>query len=190
MNINSKWYLILAVVRELNNRTFVIKVGRTIYQKICFVLTRSGVDTGFVFSKGTYGPFSPQVKESIEALANANLIVEKQLGRMISLSVADDVVINKESFSEAEWTAMEKTADLFGRMKSTEQAEMVATVLYSYDQLAKEKETILDKEVYDYVMDWKPRWKEKDYEVCDAIHHMAIYSFMDVAYSGQLTETI
>ena len=30
---------------------------------------------------------------------------------------------------------MEKTVDLFGRIKSTEQAEVMATVLYSYDEL-------------------------------------------------------
>ncbi len=97
--VNIKWYLILQVVRELNERKYALMVGRTIYQKICYVLTRNGVDTGFVFSKGSYGPSSPQVKESITALANANLIVEKQLGRMISLSVSDGVEIHKDKFS-------------------------------------------------------------------------------------------
>ena len=85
--INPKWYLILQVVKSLNERQYALKVGRTIYQKICYVLTRNGVNTGFVFSKGSYGPFSSQVKDSITTLANANLIVEKQLGKMISLSV-------------------------------------------------------------------------------------------------------
>ena len=30
---------------------------------------------------------------------------------------------------------MKKTVDLFGRVKSTDQAEMIATVLYSYYEL-------------------------------------------------------
>lgn len=81
LKINPKWYLILLVVRELNERKYALKVGRTIYQKICYVLTRNGVNTGFIFSKGSYGPFSSQVKDSITALANANLIVEEQLGK-------------------------------------------------------------------------------------------------------------
>ena len=135
LRVNPKWYLILQVVKELNERKYALKVGRTIYQKICYVLTRNGVDTGFVFSKGSYGPFSPQVKESITALANANLIVEKQLGRMISICVSDGVEIHKDKFSDDELNAVDKTVDLFGRVRSTDQSEMIATVLYSYDQL-------------------------------------------------------
>ncbi|MCD8131216.1 MAG: macro domain-containing protein [Lachnospiraceae bacterium] len=191
MKINPKWYLILEIIREVNNRRYSLKVGRTIYQKICFVLTRNGVETGFNFSKGTYGPYSPGVKESIETLANANLIIEKQLGRMISMSVSDDVVIDKNSFTAAEWEAMTKTVDLFGRVKSTGQAEVIATVLFSYDQLVMEKREVSDKDVYDYVLDWKPRWKEeKEFEVCDSIHNLAMLSLMDVTFSHQLMETV
>lgn len=98
MPVNHKWHLILQVIRELDTREYALKVGRTIYQKICYVLTRSGVDTGFVFSKGEFGPYSAQAKEAITALANANLIMEKQLGGMISLSIPDDVVIEREKF--------------------------------------------------------------------------------------------
>ena len=95
LKVNPKWYLILEVVRELNGRTYSLKVGRTIYQKICYVLTRNGVKTGFTFSKGSYGPYSTSVKDSITALANANLIIEQSLGRMVSLSVPENVVIHK-----------------------------------------------------------------------------------------------
>ncbi len=189
--VNPKWYLILKVVRELNERKYALTVGRTIYQKICYVLTRSGVDTGFVFSKGSYGPFSPQVKESITALANANLIVEKQLGRMISLSVSDDVEIDKYRFSDDELNAVKKTVDLFGRVNSTDQAEMVATVLYAYDQLIKTMQQVSDKEVYEYVLSWKPHWKsDKEFDLCNTIHNMAMLSFMKVTFSGELMDTM
>lgn len=189
--VNPKWYLILQVVKELNERKYALKVGRTIYQKICFVLTRNGVDTGFVFSKGSYGPFSSQVKDSITALANANLIVEKQLGKMISLSVSDGVEIHREKFTDEELNAVKQTVDLFGRVKSTEQAEMIATVLYSYDQLIKERDVISDKDVYDYVLDWKPRWKtEKEFDLCDTIQNMAMLSLMNVSCSGELMDTM
>lgn len=189
--VNPKWYLILQVVRELNQRKYALNVGRTIYQKICYVITRNGINTGFVFSKGTYGPYSAQVKDCITALANANLIVEKQLGKMISLSVADNVEIHKEKFADEEWIAVQKTVDLFGRVKSTNQAEMIATVLYSYDQLAKEKSVISDKDVYDYVLNWKPHWKaEKDYQLCDTIQNMAMLSLMKITHSNQLMNTM
>lgn len=189
--VNPKWYLILQVVRELNEREYALKVGRTIFQKICYVITRNGVDTGFVFSKGSYGPFSAQVKDSITALANANLILEEQLGRMISLKVSNDVEIKRDKFSDAEWDAVRKTVDLFGRVKSTDQAEVIATVLFSYDQLAKKMEYISDKDVYDFVLDWKPHWKgEKEFEVCETIHNMAMLSLMKIAHSQQLMDTM
>lgn len=189
--VNPKWYLILQVVRELNEREYALKVGRTIFQKICYVITRNGVDTGFIFSKGSYGPFSAQVKDSITVLANANLILEEQLGRMISLKVSDDVEVKRDKFSDAEWDAVRKTVDLFGRVKSTDQAEVIATVLFSYDQLEKRMECISDKDVYDFVLDWKPHWKgEKEFEVCETIHNMAMLSLMKIAHSQQLMDTM
>lgn len=190
LRVNPKWYLILEAVRELNGRTYSLKVGRTIYQKICYVLTRNGVNTGFTFSKGSYGPYSTDVKDSITALANANLIIEQTLGRMVSLSVSDHVVIHEDKFSQEEWLAMKKTVDLFGRVKSTDQAEMIATVLFSYDELNSSKQKISDKDVYDYVMAWKPHWeKEKNYEVCDTIHNLAMLSLISVTHSNLLLDT-
>ena len=44
MIVNPKWYLILQVVRELNDRRYALSVGRTLYPKICYVLTRNGVE--------------------------------------------------------------------------------------------------------------------------------------------------
>lgn len=189
--VNPKWFLILQVIKELNERKYALMVGRTIYQKICYVLTRNGVDTGFVFSKGSYGPFSSQVKDSITALANANLIVEKQLGKMISLSVSDGVEIHSEKFTDKEQNAAKKTVDLFARVKSTAQAEMIATVLYSYDQLSQDRKNISDKDIYNDVLDWKPHWKEdKEFEICDTIQNMAMLSLVNISYSGELMNTM
>ncbi|MGN0375079.1 MAG: Appr-1-p processing protein, partial [Butyrivibrio sp.] len=99
--------------------------------------------------------------------------------------------INKEKFTNEELNAVKQTVDLFGRVKSTEQAEMIATVLYSYDQLIKERDEISDKDVYDYVLDWKPRWKtEKEFDLCDSIQNMAMLSLMNVSCSGELMDTM
>ena len=185
--INPKWYLILEAIRELNERAYSLKVGRTLYREMCYVLTREGVNTGFVFSKGNYGPYSAGVKDSITALSNANLIMERELGRMILVSVSDSVVIRKEDFSQEEWSVVERTVDLFSRIKSTDQAEMVTTVLYLYDELKREQQEVRDRDVYDFVMSWKPQWKSvKDYDVCDAIYNMAMYSFIKVSYNNLL----
>ena len=188
--INPKWYLILEAVKELNGRRYSLKVGRTIFQKICYVITRNGVNTGFNFTKGSYGPYSIDVKNVIVSLANANLITEQTLGRMVSLSVSDNVIICKDKFSSEEWQAMKKTVDLFGRIKSTDQAEMIATVLFSYDELQKEKRKLSDKDVYDFVMTWKPYWKEeKNYEVCDTINNLAMLSLISISHSNLILDT-
>ena len=48
-----------------------------------------------------------------------------------------------------------------------------------------------DKNVYDYVIDWKPHWKaEKDFEVCDTIHNLAMMSLIGVMHSGELMDTM
>lgn len=190
IRVNPKWYLILQVIRDLNNKKYSLNVGRTIYQKICYVLTRNGVNTGFIFSQGDFGPYSVQAKDSIVALANANLIIEKQLGRMISLTVSNSVVIKKECFSQEEWCAVDKTVDLFSRVKKTEQAEMIATVLYAYDQLNKSCISISDKDVYDYVLNWKPHWKtDKEFELRDSIFNMAMLSLIKITHDDSIKST-
>ena len=55
---------------------------------------------------------------------------------------------------------MEKTEDLFGRIKSDEQAEMMVTVMYAYDELKTLKQNLSDKEIYDQVMSLKSCWKK------------------------------
>ena len=129
-------------------------------------------------------------QKSIIALVNANLIIEQNLVKTISLRVCDDVIFSKDKFSPEEWAAMKKTADLFTRIKSTQQAEMIATVLYSYDELKTHKGTISDKDVYDHIMVFKPHWRiEKEFEVCDTIHNLAILSLISVEYTNSLMDT-
>lgn len=182
--INDSWYLLLQVINELNKRQYSLKVGRTIYQKICYVLTRNGVNTGFKFTKGTYGPYSVQVKDSITILANANLIKEEAIGKMMKLSVTDLAQFNEEKYNHNELIAAKKTIDLFGRIKNSEQAEFIATVLYSYDSLKKEKNSISDQDVYNYVLQWKPRWEnEKSYLVKDTIENLAMLSLINIKHN-------
>lgn len=110
---------------------------------------------------------------------------------MVYLSVCDNVVIYKEKFSSEEWKAMEQTVDLFGRIKGVEQAEIVAIVLYAYDELRMYKGTVNDKDLYDYVMVWKPHWKtEEEFKVCDAIHNLAMLSLISIKHTGSIMDTL
>ena len=189
--MNANWYLILEVIQELNSRKYSLKVGRTIYQKICYVLTRNGVNTGFHFMRGSYGPYSPDVKNSILVLANSNLIVEEQLGKMIAMRVPSSIKINMNGYSPNDLFAVQKTIDLFSRIKSTEQAEIIATVLFSYDELSKKNSSVTDKDVFDDVLSWKPHWRnEKEYELCDAIINLAMLSLIHIVHTDKVQDTM
>jgi len=189
--MNPNWNLILKVIQELNSRRYSLKVGRTIYQKLCYVLTRNGVNTGFHFTRGTYGPYSSDVKNSILILANSNLIIEEQLGKMISMRVSDGFKFDQSAFTSEDMLAVKKTVDLFSRIKSTEQAELIATVLYSYDELAQHQSTVTDKDIYDDVLIWKPYWKtEKEYELCDAINNLAMLSLIRIVHTDKVLDTL
>lgn len=178
---NSRWLLILEVVRQVNAQKYALHVGRVIFQKICYVLTRSGVNTGFVFRKASYGPYSSEVKESITVLSNANLIAETQAPgqSMVETRVSPSFVFDPSMFSDAELKCLEKTVDLFCRIKNTDQAEMMATVMYSYDQLAKSKDSITEDELLHDVLAWKKHWiGVKENEIRNTIRHLTILKWI------------
>lgn len=157
--INHYWYLIPYMVQQLNHDRYSLSVGRTILQKICFVLTREGIPMGFQFSRGAYGPFSPEIKSAIVSLTNANLIHEEQNGNMIRVQVAQDFVFDAEKYSPDELATVNRCLDLLSRIKNTDQAEMLATVMFSYDSLMGTGNIPSELEIVDFVENWKPHWK-------------------------------
>lgn len=159
LQMNKYWLLILYVVQKLNHDRYSLSVGRTIFQKICYVLTRTGIPTGFHFSKSTYGPYAKEVKTAITVLSNTNYMTERQLGQMVETVVDSSFTLPINLFTPEEIACADRTFDLLSRVKSTAQAEMIATVLFSYDELSQSAQPT-EQQIYDYVMDWKPRWRE------------------------------
>ena len=182
------WNLLLYIVKELSTNKYSLHVGRTIFQKICFIATRNGIDTGFTFVKGSYGPYSAQTKEAITILSNANLIYEQTAGHMMKMTVSDSFAFNKSDYSEQELNAAEKTIDLFSRIKNTDQAEMMSTVVYSYDQLHEKTSEVSDSDVYEYVIDWKPHWKSQKPVICDTIQSMAVLGLISIKHDTTFEE--
>jgi exonuclease I len=83
-----------------------------------------------------------EVNEAINVLANANLLKEKQLGRMTAVGVGSEFLKTREKYLEQITSIqkkIDKTVDLFSRIRSTEQAEEVATVLYAARQLKQDR---------------------------------------------------
>ncbi len=194
--MNPAWISILEVMHILGKQYYSKPVGRTIFQKICYVLTEQGIDTGFKFNQSSYGPFSSDVNSTLSVFANMNLINEIPLGKMNSLSVGSeyiklikkyDDVLNKHK------KIIFKTADLFSRIKNTEQAEEVTTVIYASHQLKKEKDTnnITEKDLYDYIINWKRNWDkpEKKKSVGSTIRNLEMLDWLKLKYSDTLPVT-
>ncbi len=186
---NKNWDLLMYVVQQLSNNRYSLYVGRTIFQKICYIMTRQGIETGFIFSKGSYGPYSNDIKDALTVLFNSNILQEASQGKMMHITVSDAFVLNKALYSPKEIEIVENTIDLFSRVKNTEQAEMITTVLYSYDCLVKAQSNkkIMDSDIYDFVIDWKSHWREtKSDEVCDTIFNMYSLGWISISYSGKV----
>ena len=193
--LNPGWLALLEVLRELQAQPYANPVGRTIFQKLCYVVTEMGVPTGFSFGKGSYGPFSSDVKAALHEFANRNWLQEQPLGRMLALRVGPQYEQDRRKFAAQIETYQKKIAkavDLFSRIKTTEQAEEVLTVLYASRQLKQTRgfDAVAEKDIYDYILEWKKSWQtdEKRYAVASAIRNLVLLGWMRVHISDQLIE--
>ncbi len=191
--LNPAWLALLAVVDELGRQPYANPVGRTIFQKIAYILTEQGVDTGFRFGQGSYGPFSAELQEAVKVFANTNLMEEQNLGRMTAVRVGPayaDFASRHADVLDTYRRKIDKTVDLFSRIKSTEQAEEVATVLYAARQLKQgaAAEEVSEDDLYRYVIGWKKSWDndEKRRAIAGAIRNLEMLSWVRLKYSEAL----
>ncbi|UJJ59716.1 type II toxin-antitoxin system antitoxin DNA ADP-ribosyl glycohydrolase DarG [Rhodanobacter denitrificans] len=192
---NPSWTVLMEVLLRLQRQPYANPVGRTIFQKICYVVTEMGVPTGFQFGKGSYGPFSDDVNPALADLANRNWLHEQPLGRMISLRATPQYE-NERAKLEVAYRPYErkiaKTVDLFSRIKSTEQAEEVITVLYASRQLkaAYPNQKVSEQQLYSYILEWKKAWDsgEKRLAVAHAIRSLVLLGWMGLDLSDDLPE--
>lgn len=193
--LNPSWVVLMEVLERLQQQPYANPVGRTIFQKICYVVTEMGVPTGFQFGKGSYGPFSEEVKPILSEFANRNWLQEVSLGRMLSLSVEPAYQRERGKFStviDQHERKIVKVVDLFSRIKNTEQAEEVFTVLFATRQLkaSRPDHEISEQELFDYIIDWKKSWntQEKKEAVANAIRSLLLLGWMRLDFSDSLQE--
>lgn len=151
---------ILEVVEQLSSQPYAYPIGRTIFQKIAYILTEQGVDTKFNFRQGSYGLFAQEFNEAIKIFSNSNLIEEKTLGRMTAIRVGSSYSSIREKNQDSiniYKKKITKTVDLFSRIKNTEQAEEITTVLFAARKLKKSKNDIevTEQDLHDYILEWK-----------------------------------
>lgn len=193
--LNPEWVTLMEVLRDLADQPFAPRVGRTIFQKICYVVTEMGVDTGFEFGKGSYGPFSDDVKPALHDFANRNWVHETPLGQMVALEPGPQYERDRAKFHEViakHQRRIDKVVDLFSRIKSTEQAEEVVTTLYAIRQLKQNVggEPVSEQHVLDFILAWKKSWntQEKRQSVVAAIRNLQLLNWVRVEVSTDFDE--
>lgn len=192
---NPSWIALIEVLRDLQAQPFANPVGRTIFQKIAYVLTEMGVPTGFAFGKGSYGPFSGDMKAALHDFANRNWLREAPLGRMIAFRVGEQYEKDRRSLVreiDVYSAKVAKTVDLFSRIKTTDQAEEVATIIYACRTLKSRATSgsIAEQDILDYVLDWKPAWRvaEKSDAVAHSIRNLVLLNWVKADISDQMVE--
>ena len=189
--IEPAWVALVEILDRIERQPYHPPVGRVAFQKIAYVATEQGLPTGLEFKKGSFGPYSPDLKPMTTRLLNNGLIYEDRLGRMFAVQVGHTFQDAKKAYAQElkRWDPIiERTADLFMRM-DTAQAEIAATILFVAKSLQKpncEKPT--EREVLEAVMDWKQRRRPplNQEEVALSIRNLAALGRLDVKASPDL----
>ncbi len=191
--LKPEWLVLVEILYNLQKQPYVSPVGRTTFQKICYIATEMKLDTGFIFNRSSYGPFSKQIKLTLSVLANYNLIFEKQMGKMTAIKTGSEYekFRNEYKFVLSEHHKLiEKITDLFVRIKNTAQAEEVSTVLYATKKLKEENKTqkISEREIFDYVLRWKKSWDtdQKKQEVATTIRDLGMMQWIKTDFSENI----
>lgn len=188
-----EWVCLLEVINNLYKREFTQPIGRTKYQKLCFILSDVGIPLKFSFTHGSYGPFSKEAKDALILLSNANLIKETRLGSMIAMDIGSGYKEFRTNYKDILMKykdQMIKAFDLFCRIHDTDQAEEVATVLYISRELQKKfsHKQIDEKDIYDEVLKWKNKWSNPDKEksIASTIRNLLLLDWINVSLSREL----
>jgi len=183
--ISPAWVALLEVVNRLGKEPFHPPIGRVIFQKISYIATRIGLPTGLHFEPKSYGPFSKELPNVQAKLMSGNLMRETRWGSMFRIELGTEFERARkmsEGFINAHNEALEKIKDLFMRM-DTAKAELVATVIFSADDLKKHYKTKpKETEVVESVMKWKQRRIPpiNREEVVRTVRNLSMLNWLDV----------
>ena len=183
--INPAWVALVDILHRIEAQPYHWPTGRTIFQKLAYVATRQGLPTGFVYQKGSFGPFSRDLKNAETKLINNNLLQEERCGQMFLVKSGTnfDRVRKDSQVSLDKWLPIiDKITDLFMRV-NTDQAEVIATVMFAADALKMEKRSVpTETEVLDAVLRWKQKRRPPldEAAVASTIRNLGMLRWLDV----------
>jgi O-acetyl-ADP-ribose deacetylase (regulator of RNase III)/uncharacterized protein YwgA len=186
--LNPAWVALVEIVHRIENHKYHMPVGRTIFQKIAYVATFSGLPTGLQYSRGSYGPYSESLDDVKKRLSNAGMLQEKQLGKMFQIAPGTSYENQQKKYSDyfLNWNPIiDKTVDLFLRL-DTRQAEIVASVLYVEKNM--NKGDMSEAGVVNEVMKWKQKRNPplNENEVAETVRNLGILKWYKLNPSQDL----
>jgi len=182
---------LVEILARIEREPYHWPVGRTSFQKIAYFATQLGLPTGLRYERGSYGPFTRELKGLMTRLLNNGLIQEQPLGRMFAIKPGPTYEDAHRAYQQdlSRWQlAMEKIADLFLRMR-TQDAEVAATVHFATKSLV---ESLPRKPSESEVLAEVRRWKQRrrppidDAQVARTIRNLAVLGWLDVTASADL----
>jgi uncharacterized protein YwgA len=179
------WVALVEIIRQLEEQPYHWPVEHTTFQTIAYVATRQGLPTGLVYQKGSFGPFSEDLKHAEAKLVNSNLLQEERHGQMFLVKTGPNFEKVRKDFQVAldNWTSIiETTTDLFMRV-NTDQAEIIATVMFAADALKKEhRAEPSEVEVLEAVLRWKQKRRPPldETDVASTIRNLGMLRWLDV----------
>jgi O-acetyl-ADP-ribose deacetylase (regulator of RNase III) len=189
--LDAAWVSLVEIVRRIEQHPYHWPIGRTIFQKIAFVATSEGLPTRLNYRRGSFGPFSQELKSVEAKLINNGLLQEERQGKMFMVKVGPNFDRIRQRYTPAfdQWaTIVEKTSDLFTRV-DTNQAEVIATVLFAAQELDRAQDAQLsEKDVLQSVMQWKQKRRPPldEVTVASTIRNLGMLRWLDVKASPDL----
>jgi len=188
------WIGLVEILKRIEEQPYHRPVGRTIFQKIAYVATAEGLPTGLLYERGSFGPFTRELKGVTTRLVNNGLICEEKEGRMFVVNAGKTFADARMVYAEKleQWNSIiEKVVDLFLRM-DTRQAEIVATVLFTARSLERDNdEQPTERQVLEAVMQWKQKRKPPltESDVAWTVRNLAVLDWLHVKASADLPLT-
>jgi uncharacterized protein YwgA len=189
--LNPAWIALVEILHRIETQPYHWPTGRTIFQKLAYVATRQGLPTGFVYQKGSFGPFSEDLKKAEAKLVNSNLLKEERHGKFFLVKTGPNFERVRKDFQVSldKWTPIiEKTTDLFMRV-NTDQAEVIATVMFVTDDLKTDKRAVpTEVEVLEAVLKWKQKRRPPldETAVASTIRNLGMLRWLDIKPDGAL----
>ena len=192
--LRPEWIVLIEVLYRLEQQPHTNPVGRRIFQEICYIMTKLGLDAGFHIERGSRGFFSREVQEAINVLANNNWIIEQKIGRTTALMIGPRYAADRKKVRERIRPfggMIDKTVDLFSRIKSTDQAHEITTVIFSVQNLKQERKSsdVSEQDLFDYMLSSKgiSEYNElKRRRLAETIRNLEMLDWVKLRFSESL----